>query len=46
VYQSEYAKIKNKLDILLGIREAMKEVHEIQSGKKKGKTLRSFLHEL
>lgn len=46
LYQAEQTKLKNKLDILLGIRDAMKEVHRIQSGKKKGKSLRSFLNEL
>ena len=43
-YQAEQSKIKNKLEVLLGIRDAMKEVHQIQTGKKKGKSLRSFLH--
>ena len=44
-YQAENERLKNKLGVLLGIQNAMKEVKEIQKGKKKGKTLLEFLDE-
>ena len=42
----EYNKIKNKLHVLLGIQDALKEVKEIRSGKRKGKSLSAVLDEL
>ncbi|MEO5570336.1 MAG: hypothetical protein ABIT08_07225 [Bacteroidia bacterium] len=42
-FQSDYEKMKKKVEILLGIKDAMNEVRLIQSGKKKGKSLRKFL---
>lgn len=44
-FNREVNKLKNKLAILLGIREAMNEVRTIREGKKKGKTLRQLLNE-
>ena len=44
--QNDYMQVKNKLAVLLGLRDAMKEVREIQSGKKKAKSLSDFLNEL
>ena len=46
LFQKEYNKLKKKLDILLGIENALKEVDLIQSGKKKGKSLATFIDEL
>ena len=46
LFQKEYNKLKKKLDILLGIENALKEVELIQSGKKKGKSLATFIDEL
>ncbi len=43
---SELEKTKTKLNILLGIQDAMNEVKMIQKGKKKAKTLSDFLNEL
>jgi len=45
-FQEEFNKIKMKLQILTGIENAMKEVEQINKGKKKGKSLKSFLDEL
>jgi hypothetical protein len=45
-FNSDYMKIKNKLRVLLGLSNALKEVQEIQIGKKKVKTLSEFLDEL
>lgn len=45
-FQREYNKIKKKLEILLGIENALNEVEMIQSGKKSGKSLTKFLNEL
>ncbi len=42
----DYQKTKNKLDILLGIQDALNEVREIQKGRRKGKSLRDALNEL
>lgn len=42
----EHNMLKNKLNIVLGIQDALKEVNEIRSGKKKGKILSSLLNEL
>jgi hypothetical protein len=42
----EHNMLKNKLNIILGIQDALKEVNEIRSGKRKGKTLNSLLNEL
>ena len=46
LFQKEYNKLKKKLDILLGIGNALEEVDMIQSGKKKGKSLATFIDEL
>ena len=45
-FNKAFSKMKNKLDILLGIQNAMDEVRLIQSGKKRGKTSKEFLNEL
>jgi len=45
-FENEYNKLRKKLEILLGIENALNEVHLIQTGKKGGKTLKSFLNEL
>ena len=45
-FQLEYDKMKNKLSVLLGIKIAMKEVREIQAGKRKVKSFSEFLNEL
>ena len=42
-FQEKYEKLKNKLNILTGIQDALEEVKQIKTGKKKGKTLRQFL---
>jgi len=44
-YELRYKKLKNKLDVLKGIQEAVEEVKEIKAGKKKGKTLKELLDE-
>jgi len=44
--QNDYIRLKNKLAVLLGLSEAMREVRDIQSGKKKAKSLSAFLNEL
>ena len=46
LFQNDYMHMKNKLAVLLGLRDAIKEVHDIQSGKKKAKSLSDFLNEL
>jgi hypothetical protein len=44
--RKEHEKIKNRLDALNGLEDALREVEEIKSGKKdKGRTLSEFLHE-
>ncbi len=43
--QNDYMQMKNKLAVLLGLRDAMKEVREIQRGKRKAKSLSDFLNE-
>jgi len=45
-FQKEYNKLKKKPDILLGIENALEEVDMIQSGKKKEKSLTTFIDEL
>ena len=45
-FQKEYYQLKKKLEILLGIENALKEVDLIQSGKKRGKSLATFIDEL
>ncbi len=45
-FQSEHEKLKKKLEILLGIQDAMKEVKEIQSGRRKPKSFEALLDEL
>ncbi|MEI6436505.1 MAG: hypothetical protein WCP32_16885 [Bacteroidota bacterium] len=45
IFQKEYFKMKKKLEILLGIENALQEVDLIQTGKKKGKSLQpSFMN--
>ena len=44
-FQKEFIKLKNKLDVLLGIQSAMNEVKIIREGKKKAKTLSQLLNE-
>jgi hypothetical protein len=43
---SDLEKTKNKLNILLGIQDAMNEVKSLQGRKKKAKTLSDFLNEI
>jgi hypothetical protein len=45
-FQTDYQKTKKKLEILLGIQNAMREVREIQSGKRKARTLKSVMQEM
>ncbi len=45
-FQSDYNKLKYKLRIILGIKNAMQEVKSIRAGIKKSKTLRKVLDEL
>lgn len=45
-FQKNYNKLKKKLEILLGVENALKEVEQIQTGKKKGKSLAAFIDEL
>lgn len=45
-FQSEHQKLKKKLEILVGIQDAMKEVREIQSGKRKPRSFDALLDEL
>lgn len=42
-FVERYEKLKNKLNILTGIQNAIDEVNQIKAGKKKGKSLREFL---
>lgn len=45
--KSEHEKLLNKLEVLDGLRDALKEVDEISQGKrKKGRTLSEFLNEM
>lgn len=44
--QSDYSKLRYKLRIILGIKNAVEEVNSIRTGVKKGKTLRRVLDEL
>jgi PHD/YefM family antitoxin component YafN of YafNO toxin-antitoxin module len=43
--QDKYRKLKNKLEVLKGLQEAVAEVNDIKKGKKKGKTLEEVLGE-
>ena len=45
-FYSNHMKLERKLEILSGIRQAMKEVKMIREGKMKAKTLREVLNEL
>ena len=45
-FRTEYERMKNKLSVLTGIRDAFKEVKEIQRGQKKAKSLSDFLNEV
>lgn len=45
-FSAEYEKMKNKLSVLLGIQTAIREVKDIQSGKRKGKSLSDLLDEI
>ncbi|MEZ4887792.1 MAG: hypothetical protein R3E32_23885 [Chitinophagales bacterium] len=44
-YELQYQKLRNKLDVLKGIEEAVEEVREIKAGRKKGKTLKQLIDE-
>ncbi len=45
--KAEHEKLLNKLEVLGGLRDALKEVQEIKKGKrKKGRTLGEFLNEM
>jgi len=44
-FVEHYDKLKNKLNILTGIKKAIDEVNQIKAGGKKGKSLREFLDE-
>ncbi|MEZ4884566.1 MAG: hypothetical protein R3E32_07570 [Chitinophagales bacterium] len=44
-YELQNLKIKNKLEVLKGLQQAVEEVKEIKKGKRKGKTLKQFLNE-
>ena len=44
-YELQNQKIKNKLEVLKGLQNAVEEVKEIKSGRKKGKTLKQLLNE-
>lgn len=43
--RKEHEKIKNKLDALNGLEDALREVAEIKAGKQQGRTLSEFLRE-
>ena len=43
--QDKYRKLKNKLDVLQGLQEAVEEVNAIKRGEKQGQTLEDLLHE-
>lgn len=43
--QNKYRKLKNKLDVLNGLQEAVEEVNAIKRGEKKGLTLEEVLDE-
>jgi hypothetical protein len=45
-FNAAFNKMKNKLDVLIGLKNAMHEVRLIQSGRRKGKTLKEFLDEM
>jgi hypothetical protein len=45
-FQSEHQKLKKKVEIMLGIQDAMNEVRQIQSGKRKPRSFESLLDEL
>ena len=45
--KAAHEKLLNKLEVLSGLQDALKEVQEIKQGKrKKGRTLDEFLHEM
>ena len=44
-YELQNRKIKNKLEVLKGLQQAVEEVKEIRAGKRKSKTLKQFLNE-
>jgi len=45
-FEADYNKMKNKLKVLAGLHDALKEVKQIQNGKKKAKTLKEIINEL
>ena len=45
VFQQEYEEIKRKLEILQGIRDALREVHQARKEKRKLQSLSDFLNE-
>ncbi len=45
--KAEHEKLLNKLEVLVGLQDALKEVQEIKQGKRiKGRTLGEFLNEM
>ncbi len=45
-FEADYNRMKNKLKVLAGVQDALKEVKQIQNGKKKAKTLKEIINEL
>jgi len=45
-FEADYNRMKNKLKVLAGLQDALKEVKQIQNGKKKAKTLKEIINEL
>lgn len=45
-FETDYIRTKNKLRVLMGIRDALREVKDIENGKKGGKTLEELIGEL
>lgn len=43
--QDKYRRLKNKLDVLNGLQEAVEEVNAIKRGEKQGQTLKDLLDE-
>lgn len=43
--EDKYNKLKNKLDVLVGLQEAVEEVNAIKRGEKQGQTLEELLNE-
>ncbi len=45
-FEADYIRIKNKLKVLTGIQDAVKEVKQLRNGKSKQKTLKELINEL